>query len=68
MQKLNKPNPSMSKPLNFSNNKSNFFIKLRQTIKAKDQYILDLKEKYKAKKNQINKEINKLKNFWQSTS
>lgn len=58
----------MSKPLNFSNNKSNFFIKLRQTIKAKDQYILDLKEKYKAKKNQINKEINKLKNFWQSTS
>jgi len=46
-------------------NKSKFFTNFRQAIKAKDQHIVELKDKYKAKKNQINKEINKLKNFWQ---
>lgn len=43
-----------------------FFLYFRRVIKSKDQYIKDIKEKYKAKKNQINKEINKLKTFWQT--
>ena len=43
----------------------NFYL-FRQAIKIKDNYILELKDKYKHKKNQINKEINKLKTFWQA--
>lgn len=45
--------------------KYSFLYIFRHAIKAKDQHIVELKEKYKAKKLQINKEINKLKGFWQ---